>query len=414
MRAGKLFSVAIVGVVAASLLMLLVSCAKPDHRTGYVAPSQIPTPNVSGTFLGYNGTGEVWSVPSNNLPIPSVAGTYLGFDGGTEGWATPSSSFPSGTGATVQTAGVPAVASCVSQIPLVGNGVSSAPSCQALPLSGPGISGILQYGNGGTGGMTAHGTVLAESSGSGVATPCSSGVAHVGNGSSADPSCQTLPAVGGGTGVSSGAAHRVAVFEGASPMAAVSMGQYSLLVGTAGDPAPTSNLQWNDSSEQWIITNGGQIYPNAGYGLEGKSADNVVYTILPGASGTWTTQHQSHYSWMSGWTTTATNQNVLFYSIPAPTGAAAIAGTIRVTGRMSTVNLGPVGSLVYFSAVWDGSSWTSYIAPNIDLVIPQGGSNGPGTVSFSFPGSTLGLNYSGGSAASLPIIWQARVEWDVD
>ncbi len=78
---------------------------------------------ILGLYQGGTNTGSSYSYPVNSVIVASGTAANQGF-----------------VGTAVATPGTP----------LVANG-SSIPSFQALPLSGPGVSGILPQGNGGTG-----------------------------------------------------------------------------------------------------------------------------------------------------------------------------------------------------------------------------------------------------------------------
>jgi hypothetical protein len=308
---------------------------------------------------------------------------------------------------------------------MVSNGVSLAPSFQPLALNGSAVNNKLQYGNGGTGGLGAHGVVLSESSGSSAVSPGTASYPLVANGASSDPSYQILPTAGGGTGVASPTAFGVMLAEGASSIQTaqpnVTLG---ILVsgGSSTNPFFSANLSWVDSVSTMVLGNapvpstspptGADLYVNYG-SLEARSQQGVVETLGASGTGTITSQHAQHYQKMAFWSTSSANQNVQFMTIAAPaSGNAVVGGTVRVNGRTGNTADGPFVAWFSTTAIWNGSAWGGIPGTNL---LSTMSSNSPGSLTITGSGSSLQIAYSNAfNTGSFPIAWQAFAEWDVN
>lgn len=118
---------------------------------------------------------------------------------------------------------------------LTSNGASNDPSFASLPTIGP--------AGGGTGAtsLAAHGVVVGEGTAPvSVVVPGAAGQALASNGPGSNPSFQTLPVGGGGTGATSLLAHGVVIGEGTSAVNVVTPGTAGFVLtsnGTNADPS---------------------------------------------------------------------------------------------------------------------------------------------------------------------------------
>ena len=171
-------------------LLLIASCQHPksDHRTGYVAPSQIPTPSVANTVLEYDGGAVGWT---SIATIPNLVPT-----GGTEGQAL--FEVASGSQWTTFTGDVTCSTSVPGYCTVGGLGGASIPAGSGcLSRSGGSWSFVSCGGGGGSisGSGTQYGTaVWSSSNGLTSLGPCALGQLQIGQGAGAYPTCNTIGA----------------------------------------------------------------------------------------------------------------------------------------------------------------------------------------------------------------------------